>query len=218
MKWHTVVIFLAGVLLVSFAGFSKFVKQGRMRDIDFAATVKVQDGVAKLGIQRFEGILEDVGVLAGPEFSIVAVATITVVLFIKKRRTKLFALVIPAAFVFLTFAEIYGKSVVHHPAPPFFMLKNPTTIFPTYHIWEEFSYPSGHAARAAFLAISSFSLLTSHFLRKKIRTRFVIGLLLVGYVALVSISRIYLGHHWLSDIVGGLFLGSSLASFVVAVL
>ncbi len=187
---------LAGlVCLLLFTVLSRQVRQGRFTSIDFDTTVKVQGWVAKMDIARFEGILEDIGVLASPAFSTVATGVLTVWAF-KKRRFAAF--LIPVAFALMTLAEIYGKSVVHHPAPPFFMLKNPTTIFPTYHVWEEFSYPSGHAARAMFLAILVF------FLTKK---RMWVGFALGAYVGLIALSRIYLGHHWISDIIGGGLLG-----------
>lgn len=193
------IVIVGLVCLLLFTVFSRQVRQDRFTSIDFDVTVKVQDQVAKLDIQRFEGILEDIGVLANPAFSTVATGVLTVWAF-KKRRFA--ALLIPVAFAVMTLAEIYGKSVVHHPAPPFFMLKNPTTIFPTYHVWEEFSYPSGHAARAMFLAILVF------FLAKK---RLWVGVALGLYVGLILLSRIYLGHHWLSDVIGGVVLGSGFA-------
>lgn len=193
------IVIVGLVCLLLFTVFSRQVRQGRFTSIDFDVTVKVQDQVAKLDIQRFEGILEDIGVLANPAFSTVATGVLTVWAF-KKRRFA--ALLIPVAFAVMTLAEIYGKSVVHHPAPPFFMLKNPTTIFPTYHVWEEFSYPSGHAARATFLAIVFF-----YVMKKRLWLGLAIGL----YIGVISLSRIYLGHHWVSDILGGILLGSAFA-------
>jgi undecaprenyl-diphosphatase len=116
-------------------------------------------------------------------------------------------------------AEIYGKNVVHHPAPPFFMIKNPTSIFPKYYINDQFSYPSGHAARAVFLAILVYGLAMKQCVNRTMRKKL---LLLVGvlglYVGFVSISRIYLGHHWLSDIAGGILLGGGTGILALTVL
>lgn len=39
------------------------------------------------------------------------------------------------------------------------------------------------------------------------------GSILAAYVGLVSVSRIYLGHHWFSDIIGGGMLGIASALF-----
>ncbi len=143
--------------------------------------------------------MEGSSFLASPLVSVIAITIITVITFIKRKKYRTAALVIPIIFGLMTLAEIYGKSVVHHPAPPFFLLKNPTTVFPKYYVWEDFSYPSGHAARAIFLAILLFFV---------VKRRVWVMVTLVLFVILISISRIYLGHHWLSDVIGGLILGS----------
>lgn len=184
-------------LLLIFTIFSRQVRTGSFQSIDFDTTVRVQNFIAKLDIQRLEGLLEDIGVLASPLISVIVVG---VLIFWTRSLPK--AIFILFAFGLMILAEIYGKSAVHHPAPPFFLLKNPTTIFPTYHVWEQFSYPSGHAARAVFLSLIAF------FLFKK---RLWVGIAMGVYVGLIVLSRIYLGHHWLSDVVGGVLLGSGFA-------
>lgn len=179
-------------LILAFALLSKYEDRQVVRNLDFTVTVKVQNFINKFCTSRCDGFFEDIGFFAGPLFSVI------IVLFLSVKRKSL---VIPFLFALLTFGEIYGKTIVAHPAPPFFLLKNPTTIFPTYYVWQEFSYPSGHAARALFIA-----LLTFPFIKKKLWLIFGLGI----YVGLISFSRIYLGHHWLSDIVGGWLLGGAL--------
>ena len=47
---------------------------------------------------------------------------------------------------------------------------------------------------------------------QKVRSQQVlVGVVFVFFVSLVSLSKVYFGHHWFSDIVGGAFLACSLA-------
>jgi len=200
-RLHLLLLGLA--LLLSFTIISRFIKRGGLKEIDFAVTVKLQERIdtsSRLRLASLTGdVMEGSSFLASPLVSVIAITIITVITFIKRKKYRTAALVIPIIFGLMTLAEIYGKSVVHHPAPPFFLLKNPTTVFPKYYVWEDFSYPSGHAARAIFLAILLFFV---------VKRRVWVMVTLVLFVILISISRIYLGHHWLSDVIGGLILGS----------
>jgi membrane-associated phospholipid phosphatase len=202
MRSKTLII-IAASLLILFVLLSKYEDRQVLRTLDFTATVRVQDAVGRLCGVRCDAALESVGFFASPAFSVIAVAALTLFAAFdrKKKRFRPQALVIPLLFVLLTLVEIYGKSIVRHPAPPFFMLKNPTTIFPTYHVFEEFSYPSGHAARAVFFAVLLWSR----------NPRVMVGLSV--YVGLIVASRVYLGQHWLSDTVGGVFLGAGVGLF-----
>lgn len=206
-------LFFGLVLLLSFALFSRYVKQGGMKEADFAVTIKVQeriDNSSRLRLARLTGeIMEGSTFLASPMVSAIAIIFTTFITFIKRKKYRVVALLIPLAFGLMTIAEIYGKSVVHHPAPPFFLLKNPTTVFPKFYVWENYSYPSGHAARAVFLAIIVFSLFISHFslTKKKLARWWTLGVL-GAFVGIVALSRIYLGEHWFSDVIGGVLLGA----------
>lgn len=201
-------IFFIGIgLLIVFTFFSKAVKRGALQQLDFDTTVRLQDRMP----ERLDRMWEDTAFFVTPAVSVVIVGLLTIAAFVtaKTWRKRLASLAIPLLFGLLVGGEIYGKSVVHHPAPPFFMLKHPTTIFPQYYINEQFSYPSGHTARAVFLAITAYIVLIRLMKKKEYQIIFGSGLLL--YIVIVAVGRIYLGHHWLSDIIGGGLLGSGLA-------
>ena len=69
-----------------------------------------------------------------------------------------------------------------------------------------FSFPSGHATMAFYFYGMLLNLITRFF---KLRKRYVLVLTVIfGFlVSLVALSRIYLGYHFLTDIVGGFLLG-----------
>lgn len=218
-------LILGVVCILLFAGFSKYIKQGGFKGADLAASVKIQeriDNSSRLRLAHAVGeVMEGSTFFASPGITVVVVLALTAWagIDLKKKRVRVGALLIPLMLTLLVGAEVYGKSVVHHPAPPFYMIKNPTTIFPKYYINDEFSYPSGHAARAVFMGVLFYSLFLIHnsqFKRKKVHALLAIGIL--GYILLVATSRIYLGHHWLSDIIGGGLLGLGCALLGVALL
>lgn len=216
-------VILAVVSLVAFAVLTKYEDRTVIRDIDFAATVKLQERIdtsARLRLSAAVGnVLEGTAFFAGPLISSTLVIVITGYALIRPgKRPRWAALFIPVCFAGIVFVEFIVKEIVQHPPPPFFMIKNPSTIFPRYYVSGDFSYPSGHAARAAFLGIVT----VAAFIRRRAvatRKQMVIMLAVLSvYVALVSVSKIYLGHHWASDVVGGLLLGIGMGSISGSVL
>lgn len=78
-----------------------------------------------------------------------------------------------------------------------------------YQIPGSFTFPSGHATSSAALYLT-LGLLVAPLLPPGVARRFALGCAL-GLPALIAASRAYLGVHYLSDVVAGLFLGSALA-------
>ncbi|MBI5019470.1 phosphatase PAP2 family protein [Candidatus Gottesmanbacteria bacterium] len=208
-KWGLIAV---SILLLLFAGLSKYEDRAFMRDFDFSVTVRVQERVDKsahLRASAFIGnLMEGATFFASPEFTVIVTLFITG-LFAYDRKKKVWnykAAIVPIALAAIVLLEIYGKTIVHHPSPPFAMIKHPTTIFPADYINDQFSYPSGHAARGMFMAILVTLVVAAARPARKNHLIVAIGCMAV-YVLLVSVSRIYLGHHWFSDVVGGWFLG-----------
>lgn len=79
-----------------------------------------------------------------------------------------------------------------------------------------FSFPSGHA----FVAISFYGMLT-YFLYTVARGKFWKSASLIGGLALIlliSLSRVYLGVHWPSDIIASFILGSAWLAMIISLL
>ncbi len=89
-----------------------------------------------------------------------------------------------------------------------FRYKRPTEI---YEGISSFSFPSGHATMCAviygFLAI----ILWRSFKKQQ---RLLLLCVAVGFPVIMSFSRIYLGAHWLSDVLAGLSIGWAYVMFI----
>lgn len=89
------------------------------------------------------------------------------------------------------------KLLVRHPRPTVAMIALPP----------DFSFPSGHAVAASALYVT-LALLAAGVERRAGPRRLLVASGVV-VAALVAWSRVYLGVHYLTDVVGGLLLGSA---------
>lgn len=76
---------------------------------------------------------------------------------------------------------------------------------PTFFVETSFSFPSGHTT----IAVVLYGFLWYWFAREKLLTNS-LRILLILLIFCISFSRIYLGVHYVSDVVGGLLLGLGL--------
>jgi undecaprenyl-diphosphatase len=73
-----------------------------------------------------------------------------------------------------------------------------------------YAFPSGHILRTTFLA-----LVLGAFLRARLaRFSWQIPFVLTFFVLVMAYSRIYIGDHWFSDVLGGMALAGMLFAFV----
>jgi membrane-associated phospholipid phosphatase len=103
------------------------------------------------------------------------------------------------AAVFSTAINVLVKDLIRRPRPT----PNLVNVFATL---TSYSFPSGHVmfyiGFLGFIAFLAFSLL------KPSLKRSLLLVLFVGLVVLIGVSRIYLGGHWASDVLGSYLLGS----------
>lgn len=117
--------------------------------------------------------------------------------------------VAPFAFALLEPVEFALKLLVNQPPVPSEFYRG--IYYPLTTIVLQGSFPSGHAMRGAFLGAFVVILLRA----RGGKLAMLGSVAAILFATLNGFFRIYLGFHWLSDVVAGLILGASLALVVV---
>jgi membrane-associated phospholipid phosphatase len=91
------------------------------------------------------------------------------------------------------------KFIVHRPRPT-------ADLVLVFRTLDSYSFPSGHVL--FYTAFFGFLLFLTYSLLKPSFTRGLALVILAGFIVLVGPSRIYLGGHWASDVIGGYLFGS----------
>lgn len=188
------------ILFLAFIGFSYWVAKEVFTHLDFDLTVKLQDKIPR----RFDYIFSWFSVLGSYQVTGVIWFVIFFLMLFKRfwvTAASLFLLPLALAI------EVFGKVFVHHPAPPVLFYRGVLDVeLPLHYVHDLYSYPSGHETRTAFLIV--FLMLYLYF-RHSYRVQVIAQPVLFGILAIMTVSRIYLGEHWTTDVVGGFLIGTS---------
>lgn len=202
--------FLALICLILFTVFSYSVAREHWRQTDFDTTVKLQDHISR----KYDLPFSYFTLLGSAEVTIGFCLIMAVLALFKRRLLALvgWLMIIPASL-----GEVFGKLVLFHPSPPVFMHRSllPTNL-PSFYVHTDFSYPSGHLARTIFIITVLISLII--FSAKGISFKVMTVGCLITLVFLMGLTRIYLGEHWLSDVLGGSLLGLGMGLFAAVLI
>lgn len=204
MLWSakkTSLFILSALLFLSFIFLSYLVAKGRFTHPDFDLTVKFQDHIP----HKFDLPFSILSLIGTVEITGFGWLILTIVCLVKRFwLTTLGMFLLPLALAI----ELYGKLYVHHPAPPYLFYRGVIkfTFLPSNYIQTDYSYPSGHVTRTAFLITF---LMAWFYLKASPAKQLIFQISLGVFLVLMMVSRIYLGEHWTSDVIGGFLIGSS---------
>jgi undecaprenyl-diphosphatase len=146
----------------------------------------------------FAAVMTAVSFLGDWWVPVILVITVAAICALKKKRVE-------AVFVLATLSSgvLAGilKMLVGRSRPPTFSM-NPSDLFQSFN---QYAYPSGHVL--FFVVFFGFvAYLAGKFLTGSLR--WVTITICAALIVLIGPSRIYLGEHWVSDVIGSYIIGT----------
>ncbi|MDO4382076.1 MAG: phosphatase PAP2 family protein [Clostridia bacterium] len=184
LKWVVLFICLVGFLALTEDVFNKEIMQGDIIGYKIISTFLISDFVTPIAkfITNFGGAI------------FLSIATIALLLLIKNKKI---GLSIFSNIVIITILNQLLKRILRRPRPTEFRIVEETG----------YSFPSGHSMVSMAFYGYLIYLIYRHIKNKYIKWSLIV--LLSILICLIGISRIYLGVHYTSDVLGGFLLSIS---------
>ena len=184
LKWVVLFICLVGFLALTEDVFNKEIMQGDIIGYKMISTFLISDFVTPIAkfITNFGGVI------------FLSIATIALLLLIKNKKI---GLSIFSNIVIITILNQLLKRILRRPRPTEFRIVEETG----------YSFPSGHS----MVSMAFYGYLI-YLIYRYIKNKYIKWLLIVLLsilICLIGISRIYLGVHYTSDVLGGFLLSIS---------
>lgn len=150
--------------------------------------------------QLVTGFTDLGGTVGMPVIALVVVAVLAA-----RRRSWLPVVLMAIGAAGSVLITVLGKDLAGRARPPVLLAVPPLETSP--------SFPSGHTLNATVvLGISAYLVMLG---RRHVRSRLVVGSLVVVFVVAMGLSRVWLGHHWLTDVIAGWLVGLAWLGTVV---
>ena len=120
-------------------------------------------------------------------------------------KNKWYFYIMTCSYTLAGLLSFITKYLINRPRPIEALIKMPTS----------YSFPSGHTLTSIVFYLTLCYLITINFKDYK---RYLIMLLTLILIFIIALSRVYLGVHYFSDVIGGLILGILCEIFVIRVI
>ncbi|CAN5293762.1 hypothetical protein BH10PAT2_BH10PAT2_2800 [soil metagenome] len=193
-------LLLSFCVLLAFTLFTLLVRARLFVNYDLATTVRIENHMP-YGLDTPFSIFSILG-----SAEVISLCLLPIFLIYKWR-----SLIIFFSYAFGLFVEVVGKTFLDHPGPPHVFFRNDIDFkFPSNYIQTEHSYPSGHSYRTVFVIYVWVIILL---LSKRSRNfKIALTLCAILFCGIMLTSRVSLGEHWTTDVIGGSLLGLGFAS------
>jgi len=161
------------------------------------AAVSTRSTTTEEWVTRFTDLGGTIGM---PVIAVVLVTVLAV-----KRRSWLPVVLMGIAAAGSVLITVLGKDLAGRVRPPMSLAVPPLETSP--------SFPSGHTLNATVvLGVLAYLVMLG---RRHLRSKLLVGSVVVVFVVAMGLSRVWLGHHWLTDVIAGWLVGLAWLGTVV---